>query len=274
LVRAGRIPKELFGEVFFLQNYVSHFWPHTWSLAVEEHFYFALPLLLLLLTRLFPGKSNPFRMIPLFSIVLGVLCLGMRIWVSEHGGGWGDVAHPTHLRMDALFAGVTLGYYSHFEPDSFREARHRWILAVGVVLTLTLFLLPSVPRLTFAYVAFCFIVAWATNQPSSKKYWVRLLSWAGYYSYSIYLWHVLALFFWDHLPGGWFRGPFYIASVIGLGILMSKLIEIPMLRIRDRWIPSRTRSSGFYETPPTSLKAATNGFEADTLAWSSAKGKQ
>jgi peptidoglycan/LPS O-acetylase OafA/YrhL len=36
------------GEFFFIQNYYNSFWGPTWSLAVEEHFYLALPLLLLL----------------------------------------------------------------------------------------------------------------------------------------------------------------------------------------------------------------------------------
>lgn len=34
-------------EVFFLQNYYQPIWSHTWSLAVEEHFYIFLPLVFL-----------------------------------------------------------------------------------------------------------------------------------------------------------------------------------------------------------------------------------
>lgn len=238
VAQSHRVPKELLGETFFLQNYTIHFWPHTWSLAVEEHFYFFLPLLLLLFTRTFQGKGNPFRAVPLLSIVLGVFCLYLRVLAFRAGGGWEQVAHPTHLRIDALFAGVTLGYYSHFDPISFREARHVWVLIVGLVLGLTLVVVPSVPRLTLAYVAFSFIVSWATNQERSSKRWVIFLASIGYYSYSIYLWHVFALLWWSHLPRGWARVPFYAFGVIGLGVLMSKLVEIPMLRIRDRWVPS------------------------------------
>ncbi|MBK9638567.1 MAG: acyltransferase [Bacteroidetes bacterium] len=36
----------LVGEIFFLQNYVGNMWSHTWSLAVEEHFYLLLTLLI------------------------------------------------------------------------------------------------------------------------------------------------------------------------------------------------------------------------------------
>lgn len=35
----------ILAEIFFLQSYLPHVWTHTWSLAVEEHFYFALAIL-------------------------------------------------------------------------------------------------------------------------------------------------------------------------------------------------------------------------------------
>ena len=39
----------MFSELFFLQSYLRGAWNQTWSLAVEEHFYIALPLVLLFL---------------------------------------------------------------------------------------------------------------------------------------------------------------------------------------------------------------------------------
>src|SRR5262249_23529139 len=43
--------KGLIGELLFLQNYLAALWNHTWSLAVEEHFYLGLALLLFLLHK-------------------------------------------------------------------------------------------------------------------------------------------------------------------------------------------------------------------------------
>jgi len=37
---------EYLHEIFFVQNYFSGVWGHTWSLAVEEHFYLLLPIFL------------------------------------------------------------------------------------------------------------------------------------------------------------------------------------------------------------------------------------
>src|ERR1019366_6522082 len=45
-------------EVLFLQDYLPNFWAHTWSLAVEEHFYLLLPFVLLIFSKsATPGKT-------------------------------------------------------------------------------------------------------------------------------------------------------------------------------------------------------------------------
>ena len=46
--------RKVLGEVFFLQSYYNLFgsiWTHTWTLAIEEHFYILLALLFWLLVR-------------------------------------------------------------------------------------------------------------------------------------------------------------------------------------------------------------------------------
>jgi peptidoglycan/LPS O-acetylase OafA/YrhL len=251
LVGSHQFPSQLLWEFVFLQNYGHPFWPHTWSLAVEEHFYFLLPMLLLLLIRVGKGKPNPFRAIPFISMGLSLICLYLRILALWRGNDWGHIAFPTHLRIDALFAGVTLGYYAHFTPESFREAGKSWVLAFGLFFAATFVIMPDVPRLTFAYVAFSFIVAWAVNRSPSKNPLAKGLSWIGYYSYSIYLWHVVAMLGLEHLPARWFRFPLYFVAAISLGVLMAKVIEVPALRLRDKVFPSsslvtstRPRSEG------------------------------
>ena len=50
-------------EALFVQNYLARVWNHTWSLAVEEHFYIGLTILLWGLAR-FRGGKNPFNALP------------------------------------------------------------------------------------------------------------------------------------------------------------------------------------------------------------------
>jgi peptidoglycan/LPS O-acetylase OafA/YrhL len=41
-IKQKLIVSDLIAEVFYFQNYHTGLWTHTWSLAVEEHFYFLL----------------------------------------------------------------------------------------------------------------------------------------------------------------------------------------------------------------------------------------
>ena len=228
----------LWNEVFFVQNYRTHFWPHTWSLAVEEHFYLVLPILLLLLIRLQPRCSNPFRVLPIISIALAIECTFLRILVTSTGAGRADFVFPTHLRVDALFAGVALGYFYHFDKSSFEEARKLWVLVVGVLIFLACIPLPYLPQLTFAYAGFTFIVAWTVNQSAKTFRYFSGLAWVGRYSYSIYLWHLVAFALVQRFLPRYASLVTYLIASILVGVVLAKLIEMPFLRFRDKFVPS------------------------------------
>jgi peptidoglycan/LPS O-acetylase OafA/YrhL len=80
----------------------------------------------------------------------------------------------------------------------------------------------------------------------------------GRHSYSIYLWH-MPIAAWvkfamqEELAGGglgwwWTFTLTYLAASLLVGVSMSKMIEQPLLRVRDRWFPSRSRHDA--EAPP------------------------
>src|SRR5713226_5982866 len=124
--------KFLLSEVFFLQSYVPHIWQHTWSLAVEEHFYILLPVLLLVLNR-----WKRLHYLPTLSLLLVVVCFLGRvvtgIWSPAHRE-WMQSA--THLRIDGLFAGVALGYMYHFQREKFLVCSRWWACPLGLLLLL------------------------------------------------------------------------------------------------------------------------------------------
>jgi peptidoglycan/LPS O-acetylase OafA/YrhL len=102
--------------------------------------------------------------------------------------------------------------------------------------------------LTALYIAAGFLVirAVAVEGPKPVRVMSGLLARIGIYSYSIYLWQML--FVWYILPH------FHIASHMGtywcsiagpilFGIVMAKIIEVPVLHFRDRFFPSLTQQS-------------------------------
>jgi len=66
---------QLMSDLFFVQSYFPPIQIHTWSLAVEEHFYLLLTLVFYAMTRGKAGTGNPFRLIPSLSVGLACICL-------------------------------------------------------------------------------------------------------------------------------------------------------------------------------------------------------
>jgi peptidoglycan/LPS O-acetylase OafA/YrhL len=134
------------GELLFVQNYAPALWGHTWSLAVEEHFYFFLVVVLFLLLK-FRSDAPPFRLIPILFGALAVTCLSLRLVTAGFLPGFLDKLqiYPTHLRMDSLFFGVTISYFYHSYPVPFRTWARRWrgrLLLTGLLLLTPAFCFP------------------------------------------------------------------------------------------------------------------------------------
>src|SRR5690349_16724000 len=102
---------KILSESLFLQSYLEGAWNHTWSLAVEEHFYLLLPLLLAALLQLRKRGDNPFwLLLPGFGVV-AVAMLGLRIYTAATVPfDYSTHMFPTHLRLDSLLMGTTLAY--------------------------------------------------------------------------------------------------------------------------------------------------------------------
>jgi peptidoglycan/LPS O-acetylase OafA/YrhL len=208
---------------------------HTWSLAVEEHFYLLLPLLLILLAYRNRKSSDPFASIPIIFAVLAPVSLAMRFFAND--------VTATHLRLDGLFAGVTLRYLYDFKPHLFEKLRNVYAAAATVTIAFLIFAYGT-PRLkgtiglTAAYLGFGLLLAWAiSKEPVTKagRFMVNAIAAIGVYSYSIYLWHVPVIFL---FRGSWGQTALSFWSALAasllVGIAMAKLVELPALRLRDK----------------------------------------
>lgn len=258
--------RQFCGEFFFLQNYLGGLSQHTWSLAVEEHFYLLLASSFgaLLTVR----RSNPFRHLELFCGVVAASLLLLRIATSQ----WLPYTNPTHLfpthlRIDSLLAGVLIAYWYHLRPErlKFVMQHRRLLLAVSILCVVpSLVYHPFVPfmhtiGLTLLYVGFAGMLMLAIcGGPPQSAPGRTVCRWAGYVgtnSYSIYLWHMAVLSVVGRIVAS-LGGVDYVVLVTcclggsaAVGIVMGKCVEMPVLKLRDRWFPSRTSGQGVLEFP-------------------------
>jgi peptidoglycan/LPS O-acetylase OafA/YrhL len=271
-------------ELFFIQNYHFGIWTHTWSLAVEEHFYIVLPLLLLILIRSSSNQTDPFSSIPRIFVVVASACLIIRIVTISiispaiFRTPW--VMNPTQCRIDGLFFGVFLGYLYHFRPRTiaalFQSRRNHIFLAIlTAVLLSCCFIYTRDDRflltygLTFLYLGFGLLLMLTmyvrnvlSGPAATAATWIgELCAYIGMYSYSIYLWHVMfieavQIFLRKqivHIP---FDVPksillsIYLIGSIALGVILARLVEFPVLRFRDRIFPALQRRPPVSPDPP------------------------
>lgn len=262
----GRAFQSLIPNLVHLQNYLGTPRGITWSLAVEEHFYLALPLFLLLVIP-WRRKDDSMPAVPIAAGVLIVVCTAFRFANWNRKFDLFTHVYETHLRIDGLFFGVLLAYLFHIKPALLaRIARHRIaLMAVGLALVLPvgfceLFDYRWVWTIgyTMLYVGYgCILIACLYSPPGDSLGNVlasrpaAVLAWVGVFSYSIYLWQFdiahnpIEKWVMPHLPHHplslfWLVSTsLYIVVAILGGALLSRIIEFPVLKLRDRLFPAR-----------------------------------
>ncbi len=221
---------------------------HLWSLAIEEQFYFAWPIICLLALRMGRPAMVAWSLVllvwsrwtllaaPDFLIHtrgLGIM-VGCALALSLRGGGptawrrWVGMAPPRIIVLVATAAVVVIGTYCQMHGFS-EPAVRRAILPVIVPL-------------------FALLVAMLWYGPND---WIsRALSWKplvyiGTISYGMYLYHMVCQYItWDVLTAGlesWPRWPkfglrllIYFGATLGISTLSYRYLERPFLRLKER----------------------------------------
>lgn len=244
-------------ELLFIQNYHPGIWNHTWSLAVEEHFYIFLGFLFLALLAI--GRktgANTFDSIPKIFWLIAVVCLALRYSTNIYFGfDYAINIEQTHLRIDSLFSGVFLSYLWNFrglaESDFLRK--HKLLIGLaGALCFVPAFVFElndtfwlETFGLTMLYLGggLLLLALLVSNFGDSRI--LNGFAEIGKYSYSIYLWN-LPTHFWlakytDLAHSNWFLyWLIYLSGTFLLGIGTAKLVEYPVLRLRDKIFPAAT----------------------------------
>ncbi len=252
----NNLAQRFLSEMLFVQNYREPLWEHDWSLAVEEHFYIFLTFLFFVF--LFVGKrraGNSFAFIPKLFFVIAVVCLAFRFITAAYlPFGYVVNIEPTHLRIDSLFFGVLLAYLWNFrglaESEFLRKNKILICLAgAACFVPAFVFELEATPwlwtiGLTMFYLGGGMLLLALLKFDFGANPILHLLARVGTYSYSIYLWNLPVHFWLTKLTKldseNWFLYAFlYLSGTFILGVGTAKLVEYPMLKLRDRIIPSQ-----------------------------------
>ena len=268
----------LIAELLYVQNYIPGLWNHTWSLAVEEHFYILLAFGVgaLLRRQRLEAPRDPFgRFLRMFVFAIVGISVG-RVLAPYGSSLTGEGIDPTllrletHTRIDTLMIGMLLGYLYHFHRDRFAEAirRRRWLIITASALLLMPPIvwplgqsswLPSIGvfsiALGFAGILSVSITATDLLMPRNAVITtcLGLLARVGFHSYSVYLWHMpvqtLLMPYLRRLLGlsrdstdvtFVLSTTLYLVTALAVGVAAGRVIEQPFLRLRNRLFPARS----------------------------------
>lgn len=259
-------------DMFFVQNYIWEFgyaYSASWSLAIEEHFYISLALLLSLIigyknnSKPVPGNqilnfSTEKIIISFMSICLLLRIVSNILFPNEQVRNFS----MTHLRIDSLLAGVLVSYIYYFKNKYLKRLFIKYKKNALVVSFLLISFAPFFDALssffvktigfTMLYIAFSIILIYVlmheniqmrlNNFAGSRV--INFISKLGIYSYSIYIIHTFinTLISYLHINNPYLEFALFFAACFFSGKLMTLFIERYFLRIRDKYFPSRVKS--------------------------------
>lgn len=218
--------------LFFYQNYTGEA-SHLWSLCVEEHFYVFLPIIFILVARLFSINRDT---VLLFSIVFLIVAgIGFK-FLSYYFTNSKDTFSATHNRIDALAWGVLLSWLvqnaTEWKPNFKMASLGLLILAGSVCYSFVNYYFQQLVYHSLIPFAF-FLLLYGLYALDFSRW--RVMRFIAYYSYNLYLWHVifggLILRNYGH-SFGWLL--LYLAASMITSVIVTILIEEPCLAIRNR----------------------------------------
>lgn len=214
---------------------------------------------------------NEFSVVPALAFSVLIFSATMRIGTTANLDllriSWPFVLFATHLRLDGFAMGLILAWFYAFRPTGLeRLARRRIILLMFAFMLLGLvvvlpdgsLMIHTIEPTLFSMAYACLLLALLYvpleigNWAALFRAWpMRAIIFVGAYSYTIYLWHITPARLWvaqNLLVSFTDTQRWILLTLLHLGIsiflgwLASRLIEMPLLHVRDRLFPAKARA--------------------------------
>ncbi len=242
----------LWHEVFFFANYKKNNNGHLWSISVEEHFYVFLAIAFVLMIRFKKVNFKTMFGLYLVLLIIGLTCRTYN-FISYPNYDFDRDYTRSHLRFDAMFFGVLIAFIANYRKHWMERILLSKLKPIYLILCI-MFLATnfiygrydhrmisvinlSVNPICFGYLMVCLI----NYKGANFLKMIRPLSYIGMFSYSIYLFHIHFLYLSVRLferNTFLFYSSYIVFAFVG-GILVAKCIEYPVLKLRERYFPSR-----------------------------------
>jgi len=267
--------KHVLSEFFFVQNYFHPMWSQTWSLAIEEHFYFFIVAAFIVIIKFFKNVQKSIIVLAILIILYGAVAKffilfsdisSNFIYTDQQTSLPLGFKFMTHYRIDSLMYGLLIAYLYRYHKNLID-----WLVSINYIkytLWVIVFAGLSIPflwssdvypqrmylfrlGLTILSISFAILLILLLESKSFQKncsaiigtFNFNLISKIGFYSYSIYIWHILIkdllflIFERFNFEQLYIGNTIYFIFSILIGVFLAKLIEIPFLKIRDKFYP-------------------------------------
>ncbi|MFV0476824.1 MAG: acyltransferase family protein [Parahaliea sp.] len=196
---------------------------HTWSLAVEVHFYLLWPFILNLILRM-PRKNLFFVLFIMW--VLATLWRLYAFFLLKHG--WTEIYHGFGTHCSGLIFGALIATLKPIKKPFFSN--------IGFLILLIAAVLFKWKEAETVFFAFTFSEVGSALLILSPPAWLgnKVLVFTGKISYGLYLWHYPIVRVMRNFEASW-EGTFFVSLVFGafLAITSYYMLEKPLLKYRE-----------------------------------------
>lgn len=235
--------------LFFLQNYEEQmpFYVISWTLCVEEHFYLIMPFLVWGFLKI------PKRVTIISLAILFIMPLILRITFYDETIGlkFGYDVVASHFRYETLLLGVVLSRILRYHETFFDfliKYQYAVYIATFFIISSYVFL-PKLPKNYFTITlsgilyGLCLIVA-VRGKPiklatKSLVYKIAISSYSTYLAHSIWLHVWIYIFDFLNVTSAFIKVPIMFIWSFSIGYVVFKLLEKPIIRLRNRHIPAK-----------------------------------